>query len=81
MLVLTSWKDNGGTNSVLHTLFLAVTALLGVVAVREGWKSESDEPFDQMCLIRERIDRCLLMQYHQQKWFSLNGEKLGLYGK
>ena len=25
--------------------FLAITALLGVVAVREGWKSESEEPF------------------------------------
>ena len=46
---LTDASNNVGKTSVgpiaFFIPFLAITALLGVVAVREGWKSESDEPF------------------------------------
>ena len=46
---LTDASNNIGKTSVgpiaFFIPFLAITALLGVVAVREGWKSESDEPF------------------------------------
>ena len=46
---LTDASNNVGKTQVgpiaFFIPFLAITALLGVVAVREGWKSESDEPF------------------------------------
>ena len=46
---LTDASNNIGKTSVgpiaFFIPFLAITALLGVVAVREGWKSESEEPF------------------------------------
>jgi len=56
---LTDASNNVGKTSVgpiaFFIPFLAVTALLGVVAVREGWKSESDEPFYSNAFDPERI--------------------------
>ena len=46
---LTDASNNIGKTSVgpiaFFIPFLAITALLGIVGIREGWKSESDEPF------------------------------------
>ena len=56
---LTDASNNVGKTTVgpiaFFIPFLAVTALLGVVAVREGWKSESDEPFYSNAFDPERI--------------------------
>ena len=56
---LTDASNNVGKTTVgpiaFFIPFLAVTALLGVVAVREGWKSESDEPFYSKAFDPERI--------------------------
>ena len=55
---LTDASNNVGKTSVgpiaFFIPFLTITALLGVVAVREGWKSESDEPFYSNALDVER---------------------------
>ena len=82
---LTDASNNVGKTTVgpiaFFIPFLAVTALLGVVAVREGWKSESDEPFYSNAFDPERIRSMPSDAISSTKSGFLNGEKLGLLRK
>ena len=82
---LTDASNNVGKTSVgpiaFFIPFLAITALLGVVAVERGWKSESDEPFYSNAFDVERIKSMPSMQYHQHKSGFSEWRKVGLLRK